>query len=240
MELGVPMRKDSASERAGICGWRRVQRSGSALAALFLAACSVNSDLERVGGFLLNSVTGSNAKVSREQAAAVPYATMGLELGASNQALLILGTTMGDELDWFAGENLFVATKNGRVIRTLGLPYDLGGIQPINTSIVDQNKNLPVPVLSFSIDFPDLGIFGATAECSLGNMREESVEILGAPIPTLHVIEHCEVRALKWTFDNDFWKDRTSGYVWRSRQYVHPKSPPIILEVLRPEENRPN
>jgi hypothetical protein len=28
--------------------------------------------------------------------------------------------------------------------------------------------------------------------------------------------------------------------VWRSRQHIHPKSPPITLEVLRPEAAAPN
>jgi hypothetical protein len=206
------------------------------LAVLLLTACSGNSDIERTGGFLFNSITGSNVKVSRERAAAVPYATMGLQLGQSTQALLILGATEGDELDWFAGDNIFVATNHGQVVRTVGLPYDLGGRHPINASSIRENKSLATA----SMDFPDLGVFGATSECSSRNMGEESVEILGAPIPTLHVIEHCNVPALKWTFDNDFWKDRTSGYIWRSRQYIHPKSPPIILEVFRPEQNRPN
>jgi hypothetical protein len=71
-------------------------------------------------------------------------------------------------------------------------------------------------------------------------MGDDNVEIFGSRIPTRHIVEHCTVEALKWNFDNEFWKDRTSGYVWRSSQHIHPKSPPIILEVLRPEQNSPS
>jgi len=179
-------------------------------------------------------------KIPRERAAAVPYASMGLELGSSTQVMLVLGTTMGDELDWFAGENLFVATNHGRVTRTVGLPYDLGGVQPVNTPAGPAKGTPGAPLMRSSLDFPDLGVFGAIAECSRRNMGDDSVQILGASLPTRHIVEHCEVQVLRWKFDNDFWEDRTSGYIWRSRQYIHPKSPPLILEVLRPEQNTPN
>ena len=208
------------------------------LPVLLLMACTSGSDVVRVGKLLLNSV-GPVEKITRERAAATPYATMGLQLGSSPQALLILGTSMGDELDWFAGENVFVATRHGRVIRTAGLPYDLGGIRPLNATVGENRNAGAAPMLS-SVDFQDLGVFGATALCSSRNAGDDNVEILGASIATRHIVEHCEVQALRWKFDNDFWEDRSSGYVWRSRQYIHPKSPPIILEVLRPERNTSN
>ena len=121
--------------------WQSIARVPCLLAVLFAAGCTGESDVVRVGSFLFSSVTGSNTKIPRERAAAVPYATMGLELGASAQALLILGSTMGDELDWFAGENVFVATNHGRVIRTVGLPYDLGGIRPVNAPLQNQSPD---------------------------------------------------------------------------------------------------
>ena len=91
----------------------------------------------------------------------------------------------------------------------------------------------------FSLDFPDKGVFGATAQCSQRDAGEDSVEILGSPVPTRHIVEHCSVEALRWNFDNEYWQDRMSGYIWRSSQHIHPNSPPLVLEVLRPEQNNP-
>jgi hypothetical protein len=211
----------------------------SLLPALFLGACASNSDIAQVSDFLLTSVVTSNEKIPRERVAAVPFATMGMELGSSAQALLVLGTITQDELDWFAGERVFVRTRSGRVIRTAGLPYDLGGLRDLSTtSMVRGTGGNSAPQL-FSLDFPDLGVFGATAQCSLRDMGDDSVEIFGSLIPTRHIVQHCTVQALRWNFDNDFWEDRMSGYVWRSSQHIHPKSPPLILEVLRPEQNGP-
>ena len=126
------------------------------------------------------------------------------------------------------------------MIRTAGLPYDLGGLRDLSTNSMLRGAASSSAPQQFSLDFPDLGVFGATAQCSPRDMGDDNVEIFGSRIPTRHIVEHCTVEALKWNFDNEFWKDRTSGYVWRSSQHIHPKSPPIILEVLRPEQNSPS
>ena len=205
-----------------------------------LAACAADSDVAQVGNLLLNSFDKSAGKIPRERAAAVPYATMGMELGSSAQALLVLGTITQDELDWFAGEQVFVRTRNGRVIRTAGLPYDLGGLRDLSTNSMLRGTGSSSAPQQFSLDFPDLGVFGATAQCSLRDMGDDSVEIFGSRIPTRHIVEHCTVEALRWNFDNEYWQDRMSGYIWRSSQHIHPKSPPLILEVLRPEQKNPS
>ena len=210
------------------------------LPLVFLLTACANSDVKQVGDFVLSSFDKTQQKVSRERAAAVPYATMGVELGSSAQALLILGTIAQDELDWFAGEQVFVRTRNGRVIRTAGLPYDLGGLRDLSADLARRGAGSNSAIQQYSLDFPDLGIFGATAQCSVKDMGEDNVEILGSRILTRHIVEHCTVQAMRWNFDNEFWKDRTSGYVWRSSQHVHPNSPPLILEVLRPEPSKPS
>jgi hypothetical protein len=206
------------------------------LLACCLTACTQDSDVVRVGNILFQAVSGSVEKIPRERAAAIPYATMGMELGSSAQVLLVLGTAGQDELDWFAGEQVFVATRGGRVIRTAGLPYDLGGIHPLSTASAAGSPGGAASTL-FSLDFPDLGIFGATAQCSSRDLGEDAINILGARISTRHIVEHCAVKLMRWNFDNEYWTDNMTGYVWRSSQHIHPKAPPLILEVLRPEQN---
>jgi len=213
---------------------RRIIRTHSLLwlaAALFLSGCAGDSDVERVGKFLVGALSGSGEKISRERAGAVPYATMGLALGSNPELLLVLGTATADQQEWFAGESIFVATRRGHIIRTAGLPYDLGGIRSLSANTAAPGGGTASLYL---VDFPDLGVFGAPLQCSSKVVGEESVEILGAAIPTRHIIENCELTALKWNFENHFWQDPMTGAMWRSSQYVHPKSPPVILEVLRP------
>jgi len=201
--------------------------------AILLSGCAGDSDVVRVGKFLIGTLNGSGEKISRERAAAVPYPTMGLSLGSNPEVLFVLGTAMGADQEWFAGESIFLATRQGHVVRTSGLPYDLGGIRSLSS-----NSSAPNPggqSLSL-VDFPDLGVYSAPLLCSSKLMGDENVEILGASIPTRHIVENCEVSAMRWRFENDFWQDPMTGAIWRSSQYIHPKSPPIILEVLRPAQ----
>jgi hypothetical protein len=208
-----------------------MKRVCAILPFLMLASCE-DSDVYKVGTVLVNSVTGEPAKIPREQAAAIPYATMGLELGSTPELLLVLGTNTAGELDWYAGDQVFVRTRNGRITRTVGLPYDLGG-----SRTVARNATATNAASQYSLDFPDLGVFGAAEQCSSRQAGEETINVLGAPIPARHVVEHCTVADMRWNFDDDFWLDNGSGYIWRSRQYIHPNSPPVILEVFRPEQN---
>jgi hypothetical protein len=217
---------------------RHISKALSVLPIGLLGGCANDSDLVQVGRVYASYIGGSNVKITRDQAAAIPFATMGLELGSNPQALLILGMVATDELNWYAKDQLFVATQRGRVIRTVGLPFDLGAlyIPPANPQIPESPMNAGTERLRFSVDFPDLGIFNAPAECSRKDAGDDTVEIFGASIPTRRIVEHCTVPAMRWSFDNQFWEDRTSGYVWRSSQHIHPKSPPVVLEVFRPEQ----
>ncbi len=212
-----------------------MKRACAILPILMLAGCE-DSDAYKVGTVLVNSVTGNPEKIPRERAAAIPYATMGLELGSTPELLLVLGTDSAGELDWYAGDQVFVRTRNGKITRTVGLPYDLGGSRPIPITAAASSASAAA-LAQYSLDFPDLGVFGATEQCSSRQAGEETISILGAAIPARHVVEHCTVADMRWNFDDDFWMDKGSGYIWRSRQYIHPNSPPVVLEVFRPEQN---
>ena len=205
------------------------------LPLLLLGGCE-DSDAFRVGTVLVNSITQTPEKISRERAAQIPYASMGLEIGATPQLLLVLGTSVGNELDWFAGEDVFVRTRQGRIVRTVGLPYDLGGIRAVTTTADSAAAGRISATEHYSFDFPDLGVYGADAQCTRKDSGDTSVEILGAAIASRHIVEHCTVPSMRWSFDNEYWSDKT-GYVWRSSQHIHPNSPPVILEVFRPEQN---
>jgi hypothetical protein len=184
---------------------------------------------------LLEAVEGRDAQlIPRDRAAAIPYASLGLQVGDGDQGLLVLGTAAPPNLEWYGGEDIMVRTRDGRIVRTAGLPYDLGGLdlEPLANAGAAGGAGHRM-----RYDFPDLGIFGAVGECLPQTTRPETIQILGASIATQHVTEQCSVPALKWRFDVEFWRDATSQYVWRSRQRIHPKLPPVTLETFRPAAN---
>jgi hypothetical protein len=238
MELGLQAMTATAQRIRTYNGLRRHSKIViAALVSLGLAGCS--SDSVRLGTLLWHSVNGEGGKkISIDQAAAIPFATMGLELGSNDEALLVLGTSIPGREEWYAGENVMVRTRAGRVVRTAGLPYDLGGMDIQTPDAAPGIAGAATIVLS--LDFPDMGLYGARATCKKHDEGSESVNILGSAIATRHVVERCKVPTLDWNFDNEFWTDPDNGFVWRSVQYIHPESPPLILEVLRPKENGPS
>ncbi len=211
-----------------------------ALAVLLIcasSACSSNSDTARVAAIVWGYVSGSAPRITRDQAAAVPYATMGMSLGSGPEGLLVLGTIMQDRAEWYAGDRILVTTtRNGQIMRTVGLPYDLGELRQERASGVAPAMGEATEPARLTFDFPDLGVFEARAACSQRDVGTEAIDILGASIPTRHIVQHCEVPVLKWSFDNDFWEDPGSGLAWRSSQHIHPQLPVVHLEVLRPIE----
>src|SRR4051812_15000754 len=100
------------------------------LAATFMSGCQ-DSDALTFGRVVVNSIFDKPEMVARDRAASVPYATLGLQLGGTPEVLFILGTQNAAELDWYAGEDAFIRTRNGRILRTVGLPYDLGGVREV-------------------------------------------------------------------------------------------------------------
>jgi hypothetical protein len=182
------------------------------------------------------SASFGNARVTREQAAAIPYATMGYSLDEGNQALLVLGTDSGGELLWTSAAHVVIVTRDGRIVRSLGLGQDLSGLTTRN------NMALPAPATAirqpFSSarleDFPELGLYGVLVTCHAQLVGRQSIKILGQAISTFRVDEACNSIKPDWSFTDSFWVDGDNGLVWRSRQHVHPKGGIVDTEIFRP------
>jgi len=182
------------------------------------------------------SATMGKIRVTREQAASVSYASMGYSLDGGNQAMLILATDSGGELLWTSGAHVVIVTRDGRIVRTLGLDHDLSGL-------TTPNNAPPVPLLSavrapFTstrlVDFPELGLYGIQVACRARMIGRQSINILGQALPTVRVDESCRSDRPDWAFTDNFWLDAESGLVWRSRQHVHPRGGVVETEIFRP------
>jgi hypothetical protein len=87
------------------------------------------------------------------------------------------------------------------------------------------------------MDFQDLSLVGAGAMCQSSDMGQEIIEILGTALTTRHVVEDCRIAVIDWSFENEFWVDPDTGFVWQSSQYVHPKLSRLTFRVLRPPQS---
>lgn len=210
--------------------------------ALIGAGCSsggsINSNYIQFYQLLRQSMSASfgNIRVTREQAAAIPYASLGYTIDGGNQGLLVLATDSGGDLLWTSAAHVVIVTRDGRIVRTVGLGRDLS-----NVTSRDQSGGAPVaaavraPFSSTRLkDFPDLGLYGVRVSCRTTLAGRQSVKILGQAIAALRVEEICDSQNPDWSFTDSFWVDKDSGFVWKSRQHVHPKGPLVEIEIFRP------
>lgn len=199
---------------------------------LCLTACSdmgdfSNSDSVIMGRLLVHAITGigSSSSVSRARVVAVPYATLGVRLGSSDESLFVLATKTGDDLVWRGGPQLAITTRNGRIVRTAGFVHNLSGFQ------VTVKSGGPAGATYF-YDFADQLHYGIAVTCATQNLGPEKITIIGVPTNTTHLAEDCTAAQLGWTFRNEFWLD-AGGFVWKSKQYAVPQLDAFTIEVLR-------
>jgi Group 4 capsule polysaccharide lipoprotein gfcB, YjbF len=160
-------------------------------------------------------------------------AMLGLMWGYSFERPLMLDAIEANRLFWYGEGHVLVVTDGGRIQKTVGLPANLGGSRLLSREPGNTTER------SYSADFPDLNIFGTPVVCKRQDFGDAAVRISEKNVPTRHIVEHCSSFPLNWTFDNEYWEDRETHYIWRSCQHVHPDTPPVMLEVLRPEPGRP-
>jgi hypothetical protein len=199
---------------------------------------SINGNYAQVYQIMRQSMSASFGKirVSRQEAAAIPYASLGYRVGGGNQGLLVLATDSGGDLLWTSAAHVVIVTRDGRIVRTVGLGGDLSNL----TSRDERSLSSPAAAVRAAFastrleDFPDMGLYGVRVSCQARLTGQQSIKILGQVIATLRVDETCNSRNPDWSFTDIFWVDKDSGFVWRSRQHVHPKGMLVETEIFRP------
>ena len=208
------------------------------LAGLTLS-CGTNSDQARYASLVWRLVSGNQSEVSREQAANIPFASIAVAIGRSDEGLMVLGLADDQRQEWYARTQM-LAMMNGRIVQSQGFPYNLSRLElrrPDGSTVAAGGAPPLGTDYSLVIDYQDLSLIGAGAACRSTDMGQETIEILGTALTTRHVVEDCEIAVIDWSFENEFWVDPDTGFVWQSSQYVHPKLSRLTFRVLRPPQS---
>jgi hypothetical protein len=206
---------------------------------LALAGCSTqNNDYSQYFQLMRQSLANSfsNGAIPRQEAAAVPYATIGYRLNGGRETLLILATDTNGERLWTASSHVVLLTRDGRLSRTVGLPDNIGSVMPsLSAAMVPPGQVLKSAFTSIrSADFPDEGRYSVSISCKTVSMGRAMIKILGKALDTVRADETCNSSALEWSFRDSYWVDAQNGFVWRAFQHLTPKGETVETEVLRP------
>jgi hypothetical protein len=204
---------------------------------LGLSACSSdgNSDWSAVAQMVKGYWTGSDT-VPIEQAAGIPYATVGVRVGDGAQGMFILASQTGNDLLWVSGRVVAFTTRDGRIIRSAGLDHNLAGYLPQGSMPAPETAaSWSTPrAIAWTADLTEPDRYSVRVECQRQPEGIEAVTLLGKQIRTLKVTEDCSAPEIGWNFVNTFWVGPDNGFVWKSIQFIHPDLDPIEIETLRP------
>jgi hypothetical protein len=226
MKSPVPERRPSRPRP-----WRILP---AGLAALLLGACTSNSnsDWAPLMQMIKSQWTGDNA-LPLQQVAAVPYATLGMRIGDSSQVMLVLASDSGNELLWVAGHEIAISTRNGRIVKTAGLEYNLTTLQS-DAALQTPEDAWTEHSVRFTADLTDPARYSVSISCERSAPVPDTITILGKSISALRINEHCRAPDISWSFTNSYWVSQSHSLVWRSIQHVHPSLDAIEIDTLRP------
>lgn len=203
----------------------------AAAAACLLGGCSSEgSDWETLFSAARGAWDDRGAAVSLNEAAAIPYATIGVRLDGGRQQIAILAMDTAGERLWASGGKVALTTRNGRIVRTAGFGTDLNSSSASSPG-TDWSR---VQDYTWVADFMDLRRFSVPIVCRDTPAGAEPITILGQQFDTFRVDEHCTSDQLGWSFDNTYWVSGETGRVWRAVQHIHPKGVVLEIEILRP------
>ncbi|WP_273858890.1 YjbF family lipoprotein [Photobacterium sp. GSS17] len=198
----------------------------------------------------------SDIQKSSEDILALPYASMYAQIEDGPQAFMVLALAENEplfshtvqpsstlhtdqplRLKWLSSDKGMLATENGRLVKTLNLPFGnllysqsvspdplMLGLHKASTPLQWQRK----------IDWQPGYHFGYKLNSHFQNEGQATIEINGQPVTALHFSEHVSVDALKVSYTNNFWIDPNTGAVLKSKQKIAPGLPFIELTLLKP------
>jgi hypothetical protein len=213
---------------------------GAWACALLLTGCSSsgNSNYSEYWAALkqgLHGTFGDAPAVTKAQAAAIPYASMGYRVDGGAERLIVLATDNDGQQLWTSADHIVLLTRGGRIVRTVGLPHDLVALAAGKDGDSSPAQALRAPFASSRLeDFPDLNLYSLPITCHAAMQGRATITILDNRLDTIRVDESCVSEKLNWSFVDSFWVDPDSGLVWRSRQHIHPKGETLVTEILRP------
>lgn len=203
--------------------------------ALFLAGCAgAPHDLYETAKI---AVMGQpDVALSPKALDAIPYANAYLRVGEAPRAFVVLAFAEQGELKWASADRNMFVTRDGRLIKTLGLPTNLRRISSTTPDPLSSPASMAQSSFSWQWqaewdkDYRSIH----TMHSQFENQGLESIEINGQTIALLHVVETVEDQFLGRSYQNHYWREPATGLVRHSTQQLGVDLPILEMTLLKP------
>lgn len=213
--------------------WRRFGAGTLAAIGLSLAGCSSDqsNDYGQVFSIFTHIFGGADDRVTYQQAAGIPFSTIGVRVGDSTEGILILGSSNGDRMLWTAASHIVLVTANGRVVRTAGLEYNLSEMRLVRGSV---SGPFPSAETAWEADLPEQHLYSVPVTCKAYSGGADTYNNFNSAVPVIRIVDQCRSDQIDWSFTNTYWIAPQTGLMWHSIQHINPKLDPLELRILRP------
>lgn len=196
-------------------------------AITLLAGCSSEQrgDWTEVYGIFQRAF--SDNAVTYQQAAQIPFASIGVRVGGGSEGILVLASSSANQQLWTAASHVVLLMRQGRIVKTAGLEHNLSDMR-----LVRGGEGQADTV--WEADFADLHIYSVLIHCHVVSRGPAAIDNFGKPVATVQVDDQCRSDQLDWSFTNSFWIAPQTGLIWRSVQNISPKLDPLSVRILRP------
>ena len=205
------------------------------LLTLLVSCTSVNQNNIAPGYFqayeaIKSAIFGYENKIDSEVISNIPFASMIVRIGNGPSALMILESINGKEHTWISADGEYLILKEGKIIKTYGLPNDIyNQISSFKNweEAIDLGKNF---ISYTSFRKPDLNNLKVNSSFSSKGRTNENLTIGKKEL--FYVTEIVSSEAIGWREENSYWLD-DNDFVWKSIQHISPRLPPIYIEVTK-------
>ena len=163
----------------------------------------------------------------------IPYASLRMKIGKGPAGLLILESIDRDGYTWVSADNIYITTRGGRIIRAEGLNnnlVDFVSSEPSFKELIDGDY-IQSQFRMISLDNPS--VFNMKLKVSYKRVGFEEVIILDKKRELILIEETIENSYIRWKYNNKYWVDKNTGYVWQSIQEIAPDIPPIFIQITK-------
>lgn len=187
----------------------------------FLGSCSTLNTSE-MASILYSPFASNDIEVTQPYFKNAPYSFAKLNIGRDS-IIIVLSNIDNGLHEWVSSEGVRIFTFKGKIVRTIGLTYDISVTNFKSFRLEDDHA-----ILATSFYGPDLS---SLMESTVTKSSSEQSIYMGNSIKSTTYKERVTNPRIRFYGDNMYLL-ADNGFVFRSEQKIHPFIPRIKIEYF--------
>lgn len=189
------------------------------LIILFVSSCQYIS-YNQVIPLTRQAIIGfPDIELTEEYIAKQRYSFARFDLGKGANIIMVLSDVENNFYTWVSATGEKLITYNGKIVKTIGLIYNVEIYNPTSFKIFSPNNNYS-------------GIYDVMLKDPKAFIEQKFSTKLTSQSNYLKLTESIEIDVLNLEYQNSYTIDLISGRTIRSTQRIHPKLPEIRIDFV--------